>query len=318
MRQRVVKGKWQDVDYHFVEYKNDEYSKKEHLISVSFFFLDIISENYAKMKCMSMDYMKNEYKKKKDSYKKGLDEICQNCNDSNLRIYCDTSSLEVAQKYLEYDFVEVVWYDFPQLRDNYGFFGTLMRYIPLFNFSQFDNRWKTVCVLDLDNSYLRSLSMINYFKQNARSNMAFWTRPCYYLSPRMYVIPVEPNCFSIISSFIMQRTQQDKRVFEDFLNECILEEDGAYNLARFKYLGEEGGKLEYGVDEYFINGYFLQKCYYDEGMPFNAIMHRDVFGGILEWLKYMRFMYPKVEIKDEEAVKQFMRECVRIFFPIAW
>jgi len=315
MRTRVIKGKWDNVDYHFTEYKNDNFVKKPHLISVSLFFLNELSASYCKMKCMTMDFVKREYEKKKNLYMKGLDEIVQNMEDTNLRIYCDTSSLEVSQKYLDNEFVEVVEYDFPQLRDNYGFFGTLMRYIPLFNFSQFENKWKTVCVLDLDNSFIRSLPMINYFKENWRSNLAFWTRPCYYMCPRMFAIPVEPNEFSIISSFIIQRKQQDRLVFEDFLNEFILRDNEEYREKRMMYLGEEGSRLEYGVDEYFINGYFLQKCYYDMNKPFNVIMHRDVFGGVLEWLKYMRFMFPKVEITNENAVVEFMKECAKIFFP---
>ena len=317
MKCEVISGKWRDVNYHFACYKNDNFKKQRHLISVSLFFLSEITEIYAKLKCTPLEKMKKDYEKKKQYYLNGLNEICSNLTDSNLVIFCDKGGegSKIAHQYLKNEKVEVVEYDFPQISDNYGFFGTLMRFIPLFDFDYFDNEWSSVCVLDLDNSYLRCLSMINYFKNSGKTNLAFWTRPCYYMAPRMYAIPVQPNNYSIICSFLIQREPQDSKVLIDFLNDSVLADNEEYRKSRFKYLGEEGNNLEYGIDEYFINSRFLQLCYYNKQKPFEVIMHRDVFGGVLEWLKYMRFCYPLVELEDEEVVKLFMKKCAEIFFP---
>ena len=98
-------------------------------------------------------------------------------------------------------------------------------------------------------------------------------------------------------------------------------EDSGYKEAITSYLPtmrgkrEMDGRLEYGVDEYFINKCFLGDCYYNCQQSFEVIMYREVFGGMLEWMKHMRYMKPKPEIANNTATTAFLREAAKIFFP---
>ena len=311
------------VTYTLEQYAQENFEKRRHLISVSYFFLENVNAIYAAQKCMTLEEMQQEYEKKKQYYKKGLDDICRDCgNDTNVVIFCDSSSYDDAEKYLEYSHVMIMKYEFPQFKKgdyHAGFFGTLMRYIPLFEMEDFPDVWETTTVLDLDNHFAPSKKLMDYWKKNAKTNLIFWTRPMYYLAPRMYNIPMKIRNYSIISSFMMQKNRKDAGIFFRFINECLLKDDAEYMECLANYLPIKGkrefsGKLEYGVDEYFINKCFLGD-YYGNGEQFEVIMYREVFGGMLEWMKHMRYMRPKPEITNNTATTAFLREAAKIFFP---
>ena len=48
--------------------------------------------------------------------------------------------------------------------------------------------------------------------------------------------------------------------------------------------------------------------------PFYVIYCRDVSGGILEWIKNIRFTIPRCEIIDEIATKEFLGLIIEYFF----
>jgi len=76
-----------------------------------------------------------------------------------------------------------------------------------------------------------------------------------------------------------------------------------------------GGKLEYGVDEFFINYVFLNQCYLIRNLDFLVVMLRETFGGVLEWLKHLRQMIPRPRIENTTITNQFLNEIVRLIFP---
>ena len=323
-----ISGTLGDCSYVFCISRNKNYVKKDHLISVVFFVLPCVDETYASQKAVTLDELRAEHEKKMNAYLNGLDNIVTKCGEKfNVRIYCDVTSDKLVEKYLGYRNVEIHSYYFRQIFDevrncHYGFFGTLIRYIPLFNFPKLENNWETVTILDLDNNFFGFKDLISYFTESKdETNLMFWSRPCYFLSPRMYAMTHRPNQFCIISSFLMQRKQQDYKLFANFLNQCILNRDEEYMNSLGRHLSVDlserpfEGRLEYGVDEYFINHWFLNENYLKRNLSFNMVVYSEVAGGFLEWIKHIRFMIPRVKITNEKATKEFMQLIVDTFYP---
>lgn len=330
--EEVITGSWSNCKYQFNIFKNKNFEKKEHLISVSFFVLQNLDSVYANQKKISVQELQIDYKKKFQSYLNGLQAMIQDKDGIfNVRIYCDITSVDLVKRYLAYHNVELAYYYFENFFDihrncHYGFFGTLMRYIPFFNFFQFENRYTTVCVLDLDNNFFNGKKLISYYikkitERRDAPNLMYWSRPSYFFNPRIYVMPHRPNRFPIISSFIIQKEQQDHIWFTEFINSYLLNDNELYNNLLRNYLEIDfgrrvfGGKLEYGVDEFFINYVFLNQCYLIRNLDFLVVMLRETFGGVLEWLKHLRQMIPRPRIENTTITNQFLNEIVRLIFP---
>ncbi len=325
--ENVLTGCWNKCKYNFYIYKNNDFKKYRHLITASLFILDI-DEIYAKQKNITLEELRVEHENKTNGYINGLSNIITKCGEFNVRIFCDNTSIKYVEKFLTRNNVEIYYYHFEDFYDydrccHYGFFGTLVRYIPFFDFTEFEGVWETVTVVDLENNFFNSKKIIMNFIKNIRPNtpnLMFWSRPCYYLSSRMFCLELDIKNFAIISSLITQRRRQDKNIFINFINNCLLNDCEIYNRTLRRYLDIDfekrifGGKLEYGVDEYFINYHFLNECYYKKNNPFYVIYCRDVSGGILEWIKNIRFTIPRCEIIDEIATKEFLGIIIEYFF----
>lgn len=328
-KERCISGKWNECKYKFYAYKNISYRKYKNLISVSLFMLPFIDEVYASQKNISVSELSIIHENKSAEYISGLKFIIERCGDVNVRIFCDHTSVKYCEKHLKETKVEIIYFHFEQFfndkkRCHIGFFGTLMRYLPLFNFTEFEGKWDTVSVIDLENNYFNVKKIVGNYLRNIKEdtpNLIFWTRPCYFLSARMHNINCELKNFSIISSFILQREVQNKDIFINFLNNCLLNTDKDYDETLRKYLNIDFenrrfyGRLEYGVDEYFINYYFLNECYIKKELPFNVVLYKDVSGGFLEWIKNIRFTIPKKEISNIKITQEFIELIVKVFFP---
>ena len=325
--EEIINRNWGNCKYKFNIFKNISFIKYKHLISVSLFILPDVDEVYANQKNITINELRVEHENKTSCYINGVETIITRCGEFNVRIYCDSSSIRNVENHLRYKNVEIVYFQFDQFYDferrcHIGFFGTLMRYIPLFNFGIFNNKWSTVSVLDLENNFYNAKRLINYFIKEVKNiNLMYWTRPCYYLSNRMFSINMKIKNFAIISSLLIQRKQQDKKIFINFLNNCLLGESEEYNNVLRSYLSIDfgsrifGGKLEYGVDEYFINYYFLNDCYLTGNNRFYVIMYKDVSGGFLEWIKNMRLTIPRRKVSNENITRDFLEIIVKTFYP---
>lgn len=324
-----IKGKWGDCQYKFNIFKNVGYVKQRNLISVSLFLLIDVDEVYASQKNIPIEQLRSEHENKTSCYINGVETILMRSKEFNVRVYCDSSSIRFVENHLRYKNLEIVYFKFDnffniETNRHYGFFGTLIRYIPLFNFPNFNNDWVSVTILDLENNFYNAKKLINYFlreEKNKSVNLLYWSRPCYYLSTRMFAINMSPKNFSIISSLIIQKKQQDHNLFVNFLNNCLLNKNIEYEDVLVKYLDINfnkrffNGKLEYGVDEYFINYYFLNECYIKTNQSFDVVMYKDVSGGFLEWIKNIRLTIPRIKVKNEEATKNFINLIIEYFFP---
>lgn len=324
-KENSITGSWNSSRYRFNVFKNVNYTKLDNLISVSLFILPEVDEVYSIQKNTPLDKLKIEHENKTSCYISGLYKVVTKCPEFNIRIYCDSTSIKYAEQFLEYRNVEIYYFLFDQfyhveLKCHYGFFGTLLRYMPLFDFEK--ERWKSVSVIDLENNFYNAKKMINFFIKSPKSpNLVFWSRPCYYLNPRIFSMNNQLKDFALISSFLSQKTPQNQNIFIHFICKCILGYDKEYTDTLYKYLPINFrtrffyGRLEYGVDEYFINNYFLNECYIKQNKDFYVIMYKDVSAGFLEWVKNMRFTYPAKAISNPDVTKDFLGLIVKYFFP---
>jgi len=297
-------GFWGKVNYNFTIYQSDGFIKKDNVISVSLFLKKELDEVYAHQRGMTLGNLRKDYQNKKTKYKNGLVNLVKKIKDFNLQIFCDESSFLFCQKYINNPLVQVIKYDFPQFKvdgEHFGYFGTLMRFMPLFGLS---GRWANVIVLDLDINFKFDL-MKHFLSQDAK--LMFWSRPNYFLSERMFEI--KPK-FGIICSMLMQKGQINSKIFIDYLNNFILKKNVKYVSHVRKYLSCEplerpfNGSLEYGTDEYFLNLLYLK--HFPE---YRVILYREIIGGVMEYLRLLRSR--NFKLKKEMGL--FLDKFVEIF-----
>lgn len=301
-------GVWGKVNYNFKVYHGKNFIKKNNVISVSLFYKRELDQLYADQRIMSLEDVRKDYHVKKRKYNSGLFNLVKKVKDFNVQIFCDNSSFTECQKYLKNPLIQVIKYDFPQFkvkREHFGFFGTLMRFLPLFGLS-FDT-WENIIVLDLD-IYFR-FDLFNYFLRQT-DKLMFWSRPNYFLSPR--VIDSKQR-FPIICSLLMQKGNLKPDIFIDYLSNFLLERNEKYERHLRKYLPVDPlerpfmGALEYGTDEYFLNFIYLRKF-----KKYQVILYREVLGGILEYLRLLRTRKPKLK----KEIGLFLEKIVEIFVPM--
>jgi len=327
-------GKWGKINYFFNIYKNKKFSKGTNLISLSFFMLKEVDELYAyQRRKTSKEEFAQQHKEKVKKYLSGIDNIIDKVKnqeiDYTIRIYCDITTIKYLQKYLTQTNIELYMYFFPQffVNDHHiGFFGTLMRYLPLFKLENHNEReWTTTTVMDLDIDFTNELAVMKYYLNRIKMghivpNLLFQTGSCYFTNTRQKYIKMYPSVFAIISSFFMQRDVQDFGIFRDFLEDLLKDKFYDYNRVLDLYLGDKKkgrlmkGRLEYGVDEYFINKIFLQKLYLDKNEPFFEVLVGNTMGyGLVQWLSDLRMENRKIE--NPQLLEQFLKVYVAFFMP---
>ena len=250
-------------------------------------------------------------------YYDGLKEIIEQTKKSfpyfKLIIYCDYSSIHLAQEFLNHKNVEIVYFYFPQFFDkknmcHFDFFGSLVRYIPLFDFDE--QKADLTCILDIDIKLLTLIKMIHYFLKNPKMKILFRYRACNktlkHVLEQKLLIPA-----NIISSFIMQRDNLPQKIFTDYLNDCLLEKCTDYQeylMKRYQVKNTNKFRFEYGVDEYFLNGRYIN-YYHQKKIPINlALLLDDSSQGISIWLDKIR----KSKIQSD-SINEFINFLVDIF-----
>jgi len=323
-----IKGMWGMVEYMFHVYRNVNFRRGRNLVSVCFFLLKEVDEVYSFQR-EKKNYKKEGYDEHLQKYFNGIKNISKMTKKSNLditlRIYCDITTAKFLKNYLYNTHVELYIYYFPQFFDkklmvHYGFFGTLIRYLPLFKLPKHnDGNWESVTVCDIDIRFSNELRLMKFFINEVKDvNFFFKNASCYYLMPRLLELDLRPPYITIISSFFVQKEPQDFLVYEDFLNNCILNPCKKYEESLRKYLPFNlekrplGGRLEYGVDEFFMNYFFLRRCYLEKNKNLLEVFVGKKEIPIKSILKYLIIQKPKIE--EEEMLRQFLRVCVALFF----
>jgi len=168
------------------------------------------------------------------------------------RIYTDDSGQEFALKAAEKDStVSVYHYNFPPLQEigsrHTGTFGTLMRFLPLF-----EPGLETVWVSDIDvnNDYLDS-SLPSKAKA-AGATFCYRTFVCYD------VIPIYARPYTILAGTMISFQTFPKQLFTRFLNQLVtptkvLEAKIAVLNKELEKRDKPASKVPYGIDEVFTN-----------------------------------------------------------------
>ncbi len=294
MERHVLKGRWGNVEYLFYVY--DAKRKSQKIFSVSFF---IIKDS-----------------NKLNQYKKGLKELIDRVGEImpeyNVRIYYDVTAANFVKQFLNKDNVELYLYYFPKFFDkdkmvHYGHFGTLIRYLPLFDIKDHSNR-ETI-IFDIDN-YLggNALRVVKYF-DNSEERLIYRSRFC-YLDDRIIKIGMR-QLHPIISSLVCQRGILPSQIFINFLNQCLLETCIRYR----KFIEDVHKKYDimtkyiYGIDEYFIN-YDYINYYVDNNIEYSyTIFVTDTIKGIKLWMKYLK----DNNISSNDKIDSLIMELSRLF-----
>ena len=325
----VIYGNWDDIKWGFNIFRNKEFKAGKNLVVFSFFLLKEVTNVYSFQR-KEKENFKSVYDEKLRSYFRGVKSIIKNSKKANLditvRIYCDITTARNVAKYLFEKNVEIFVYYFPQFFDHkdlvhFSFFGTIVRYLPLFKIKKHnDDNWNTVTITDIDTPFINELKLLRYYLENQENlpNIFFRNKSCYYLIPRLIFLKMKPPCFSIISSFILQRKPQDPNILIHFLSQCLLLSCQEYNNVVKKYIPLNlskqplKGRLEYGVDEYFINFHFLKKAYIDENKDLLEAFIKDKDNIFYRWITLLESYKPT--FKKPELVETFIKIAVKLFF----
>lgn len=333
---KTIVGNWEKIKYFFRIYRNKNFEKGENLISLSFFMLKEVDDVYVfQRRRHSKEQYEEEHKRKVKRYMNGLKSLIWQVKRQpikyTIRIYCDITSIKYLQNYLDETIIELYMYFFPQFFNlekgsHIGFFGTLMRYLPLFKLENHNNgEWLTTTIMDLDIKFYNELMLMKYYINRIKMhhiipNLMFQTSSCYFANTRSKHIKMYPEVFSILSSFFIQKNPENFNIFKKFLERLLEDEYENYNRMLGSYLGKriEGrmmkGRLEYGVDEYFLNKEFLQKLYLNRNRSFLEVFIENKMGyGLVQWLLDLR--QENTKIHNEKLLEQFLKVYVAFFLP---
>lgn len=240
--------------------------------------------------------LKDNYKSI-DNYYNGLrnlvDKIPYMFKNFYLRIYFDNSIIkpkydseiinkEIIKKWIplinklkKIDYIQLIKYEHPDFIINNGLnhkglFGTLIRFLPLFNTNQ---KIKNIIITDIDinTKYLKMLKSTYIQMIGSKSQFHFNTRHCYYTSKRFVNseknldVKYKPEInYRIMAGMMISKITFPFKLFNNFVN-CLtnLNSDKCNYIKQFsnfktKKYKKEYGILYYGIDEFFLNTTFLK------------------------------------------------------------
>jgi hypothetical protein len=224
--------------------------KKNNIISIAF-FLRKDTDNTANLK-----------------YINGIKYIISNFETIKLyrlRIYFDISARDILYNILEEtnkktrDKVELFEYSIPLLKDgeiyHVGYIGTLLRFLPLFDTPI--HKTDKCFILDIDNSIYNFTKKITDICNKKKINVFYRSRNGYSLSNR--ILCMSDNIIienPIIASLIYQsKINIPYKILSTFFEDIYIKNNNSIlkdcNI----------NKYEYGVDEIFINKYYLNYIY---------------------------------------------------------
>jgi hypothetical protein len=261
-------------------------------------------------------FKKKELYKSFDEYINGLSNIIKLFSkvlkNYRLRIYYDDSVQEYINdisknipELIKND-IELYKYDIPFFRDDIyhkGVIGTLIRFLPLYNFKL--HKVDTCIVFDIDNKIINYYkNIINFYIQN-NIKFAYRSRFCYGIEDRISCNKKDKynNKYTIIASFIYQSITLPKKIFKTFIKKLFIKTNSSI-LKLIEKCNIEN-KYEYGIDEIFLNHIHI-KFFYVNQIKISVIMfnHSDIMVGIYNFIDY---------IKTNNELLMYIDFCKNIF-----
>jgi hypothetical protein len=244
-----------------------------------------------------------------DKYLETLSESCRQNVGKNICIciYFDKSTADIKNKFMKFENVELIEYDFEQFRDggfHKGVFGTLIRFLQLMNFG---NRNWISCfdadmILDYDEIRECSKAMAHfkadYYTMMSDMNDAQNTRHCgsKVLDTVTMATLIARNNISIdpriIIQFLKDILSQDKKIVS--WNTAIKKDNQRRSF--------EENLLSYGIDEFFINTYVLPE-----------IHKRHKILGVRLYLNLLDCNYELLNTEGLRPPSSFVKKAIQIF-----
>lgn len=207
---------------------------------------------------MTFFKMDNHYKNF-EIYLKGLDRWIKflETNKPNfvIRLFIDQNILNdetIMKKILFSKYIEPVLFTCKDYMNIKGFhidlFGTLVRFFPAFNFPNNDAK-KVICVdIDLKNEDFRKIELM----MNKKNLIDKYLTGMVSITGMLYN-NTQPHIFA--GCFYTGKSKYDKKIILDFIKDPEIK---MINKTDINY-GTRENKYSYGVDEIFLNTYWIKK-----------------------------------------------------------
>lgn len=261
-------------------------------------------------------FKKKELYKSFDKYINGLSNIIKSFSkvlkNYRLRIYYDDSVQEYINDILKNvpeiikNNIELYKYDIPFFKDDIyhkGVIGTLIRFIPLYDFKL--HKVDTCIVFDIDNKIINYYkNIIDFYIQND-IKFGYRSRFCYGIEERISCNKENKynNKYAIIASFIYQSMTLSRKIFKTFMKKLFIKTNSSIlNLVENCHIKN---KYEYGIDEIFLNHIHI-KFFYVNQIKISIIVfnHSDIMVGLYDFINY---------IKTDNELLMYINFCKNIF-----
>lgn len=234
-------------------YKKEVEKKNYNIISISYFS------------------KKDKSAEKKKKYFEGLKKLYflmkKILPDYILRVYCDQSVISNILTFyhkVNKEHIEIFQYNIPFLQESNnssihkGTTGTLWRFLPLLK-TKIHHCDKKL-VLDIDtfynDMYLKLIKDLE--EKNEKVYFMYRSHPYYYQHKRLSCVEGVVDFEFLVAHFIYQSNEIDYNIFSNFLERYLV---NISNVNKNKIIKkcEMISEFEYGIDETFMNEYFLEK-----------------------------------------------------------
>ncbi len=236
-----------------------------------------------------------------------------------LRVYCDTSVIERVLSFYHHiksDHMEIFQYHIPLLFEinanvHKGTTGTLWRFLPLHDLKLHTSH--RTLVLDVDTHYNDLfLKLIRKIEDEKReTHFMYRSHAYYYLTPRLSCVESDIQFEYLVAHFIYQTNKVSSHILSDFLERYFVNLSN-HNKSKIYQTCEMKSEFEYGIDEIFMNEYFLPKQFKqtDKVDILYHLSHYDYRVFITEALNmfYKNMSKSKNKSKNEDKIHAFLKK----------
>jgi hypothetical protein len=181
-----------------------------------------------------------------------------------LRVYCDESVIERVLSFYHHvkrDHMEIFQYHIPLLFEiidkvHKGTTGTLWRFLPLHDLELHTS--DRTLVLDIDTHYNDIfVKLIRKIEDEKReTHFMYRSHPFYYLTQRLSCVESDIQFEYLVAHFIYQTNKVSSHILCSFLERYFVNLSNQ-NKQKIYQTCEMKSEFEYGIDEVFMNEYFL-------------------------------------------------------------
>lgn len=266
----------------------------------------------------SLFYLENSYKNV-SKYINGLTKLVEFINlykYYTLRIYYDDSifeNLDYANLYIEFKtnkHIELINYKCTQFiinnnNNHIGTFGTLIRFLPLFEKSNYDY----IYISDIDDKNYEYIDF--YIKQISKKPYQIYLINTHNYGKRYYNYLENKFNFTAIANIFVKKYRFNIKILLDYLellsnqNNLIYKKLEEINIKFFSNNINKYALYTYGIDEYFLNKYMLKNIS-------KKIVY--ILNESLSLTHYVKHLFIHNENNDL-IIKKYLIEIITTYYP---